>query len=165
MNLKIALNLTVTLVTFSKLFTQILKLTIYACLSSFHLRISGLSSARSSCTITAGTKRGCSAEFSATTYRDHVTPSLIQLHWLPVHFRVQYKSCMLMNCIHIGRTPPINAGPAAGNALPTDLRAQPNQFINLQKTTYKSISIPRHSISPNYILQRDSELETRVRNA
>jgi hypothetical protein len=28
--------------------------------------------------------------------RDHVTPSLIQLHWLPVHFRVQFKLCLLM---------------------------------------------------------------------
>ena len=28
--------------------------------------------------------------------RDHVTPSLKQLHWLPVRFRVQYKLCMLI---------------------------------------------------------------------
>jgi hypothetical protein len=95
--------------------------------------------------------------------RDHVTPSLIQLHWLPVRFRVQYKLCTLMHHIHIGRAPTylINsvqatstsptrsglrsasttnyvtprlrtkfgerafsfAGPAAWNALPTDLRA------------------------------------------
>jgi hypothetical protein len=34
--------------------------------------------------------------------RDHVTPSLIQLHWLPVRFRVQFKLCLLMHNIHTG---------------------------------------------------------------
>ena len=37
--------------------------------------------------------------------RDHVTPSLIQLHWLPVRSRVQYKLCLLMYYIHSGRAP------------------------------------------------------------
>lgn len=101
--------------------------------------------------------------------RDHVTPSLIQLHWLPVRFRVQYKLCMLMHYVHIGRAPAYltnsvqaistcstrsglrsasttnyvtprlrtkfgerafsHAGPAAWNALPTDLRALTNSSI------------------------------------
>ena len=37
--------------------------------------------------------------------RDHVTPSLIQLHWLPVRSRVQYKLCLLMHYIHSDRAP------------------------------------------------------------
>ena len=28
--------------------------------------------------------------------REHVIPSLLQLHWLPVHWRIQYKLCYLM---------------------------------------------------------------------
>ena len=101
--------------------------------------------------------------------RDHVTPSLIQLHWLPVRFRVQYKLCMLMHNIHIGRAPVYltnivqatstsstrsglrsasttnyvtprlrtkfgerafsHAGPAAWNALPSDLRTENSSSI------------------------------------
>jgi len=34
--------------------------------------------------------------------RDHVTPCPIQLHWLPVRFRITYKLCVLMHNIHNG---------------------------------------------------------------
>jgi len=101
--------------------------------------------------------------------RDHVTPSLMQLHWLPVRLRVQYKLCMLMHNIHIGRAPVYltnivqatstsstrsglrsasttnyvtprlrtkfgerafsHAGPAAWNALPSDLRTENSSSI------------------------------------
>ena len=37
--------------------------------------------------------------------RDHVTPGLHQLHWLPVRFRIQYKLCSIMHAIHAGRSP------------------------------------------------------------
>ena len=37
--------------------------------------------------------------------RDHVTPGLQQLHWLPVEHRITFKLCMLMHLIHIGRAP------------------------------------------------------------
>jgi len=37
--------------------------------------------------------------------RNHVMPSLIQLHWQPVRFWVPYKLCMLMHYVHIGRAP------------------------------------------------------------
>jgi hypothetical protein len=37
--------------------------------------------------------------------QDHVTPSLIQLHWLPVQYRVQFKLCSFMHSIHNGRFP------------------------------------------------------------
>jgi hypothetical protein len=97
--------------------------------------------------------------------QDHVTPSLIQLHWLPVHYRVQFKLCSFMHSIHNGRSPAYltdivqatstrstrsglrsaattnyilprlrtkfgerafsHAGPAAWNALPSDLRNIP----------------------------------------
>ena len=31
--------------------------------------------------------------------RDHVTASLIQLHWLPVHWRIQLKLCCIMHSV------------------------------------------------------------------
>jgi len=37
--------------------------------------------------------------------RDHVTPALKQLHWLPVASRIKFKLCLLMHLIHTGRAP------------------------------------------------------------
>jgi len=36
-------------------------------------------------------------------FRDHVTPALQQLHWLPVEHSITYKLCTLMHQIHTGR--------------------------------------------------------------
>ena len=38
-------------------------------------------------------------------FRDHVTPGLQQLHWLPVEHIITFQLCMLMHLIHIGRAP------------------------------------------------------------
>ena len=38
-------------------------------------------------------------------FRDHVTPALQQLHWLPVEYRIKYKLCALMHQIDTGRAP------------------------------------------------------------
>ena len=32
--------------------------------------------------------------------RDHVTPAMSDLHWLPVEYRITYKLCLLMHRIH-----------------------------------------------------------------
>ena len=37
--------------------------------------------------------------------REHVTASLLQLHWLPVRWRDQFKLCCLMHSIFHGRCP------------------------------------------------------------
>ena len=37
--------------------------------------------------------------------REHVTPSLLQLHWLPVRWRIQYKLCCLMHSVSHGNCP------------------------------------------------------------
>jgi len=37
--------------------------------------------------------------------KEHVTPSLLQLHWLPVRWRVQFKICCLMHRINRGNSP------------------------------------------------------------
>jgi hypothetical protein len=36
---------------------------------------------------------------------DHVTPALLQLHWLPVESRIQFKLCVLMYQAHTGVLP------------------------------------------------------------
>jgi len=36
---------------------------------------------------------------------DHITPALAQLHWLPVRFRINFKQCLLMHRMHVGRCP------------------------------------------------------------
>ena len=37
--------------------------------------------------------------------RDHVSPALRQLHWLPVHQRINYKLCVMMHSIHTKQCP------------------------------------------------------------
>ena len=37
--------------------------------------------------------------------RDHITPALQQLHWLPIQYRIIYKLCILMHLVHTGRSP------------------------------------------------------------
>jgi len=36
---------------------------------------------------------------------EHVTPTLIQLHWLPVSYRIKFKLCCLVQAINYGRSP------------------------------------------------------------
>ena len=35
---------------------------------------------------------------------EHVTPTLIQLHWLPVSYRIRFKLYCLVHAIHYGRS-------------------------------------------------------------
>ena len=37
--------------------------------------------------------------------RDHVTPALKQIHWLPVVIRIKFKLCLFMHLIHLSRAP------------------------------------------------------------
>ena len=37
--------------------------------------------------------------------RDHVTPSLCELHWLPIAARIDYKLCLLVHKSFVGRVP------------------------------------------------------------
>ena len=37
--------------------------------------------------------------------RDHVTPALRQLHWLPVHLCVKHKLCTMMHSVHTRQCP------------------------------------------------------------
>jgi len=40
--------------------------------------------------------------------RDHVTPALKQLHWLPVASRIKFKLCLFMHLIHLHRAPAVS---------------------------------------------------------
>src|SRR6218665_272720 len=37
--------------------------------------------------------------------KDHITPTLKQLHWLPIHARIAFKISLLMYHIHSGTSP------------------------------------------------------------
>ena len=37
--------------------------------------------------------------------RDHVSPAFVELHWLPIHYRIQFKLALLMYTTHIGQSP------------------------------------------------------------
>ena len=37
--------------------------------------------------------------------RDHITFVLRSLHWLPIKLRIQFKLCVLLHQVHIGRSP------------------------------------------------------------
>ena len=37
--------------------------------------------------------------------REHVTPCLLQLHWLPVRWRIQFKLCCIMHSLFNGNCP------------------------------------------------------------
>src|SRR6218665_974376 len=47
--------------------------------------------------------------------RDHITPTLKQLHWLPVHARVTFKISLLVYHIHSGTAPPSMVTPCSAS--------------------------------------------------
>ena len=71
--------------------------------------------------------------------RDHITPCLIQLHWLPVSHRITYKLCVLMHSIHIRRSPRYLSDivqSAASRTTRSGLRsAESNDYITPRLTT------------------------------
>ena len=56
--------------------------------------------------------------------RDHVTPALKQLHWLPIQARVQFKLYTLMHGIHNSHCP----------AYLSDARSFGRDFVNKRRT-------------------------------
>ena len=107
------------------------------------------------------TNQSCSQPPLSLGLRDHVTPALKQLHWLPVEHRIKYKLRTVMHQIHTGRAVSrwiqsstwadyikhctrtkfgercfSHARPAAWNSLPDSiiLTADTNRFKNLLNT-------------------------------
>ena len=48
--------------------------------------------------------------------RDHITPVLMRLHWLPIKSRINYKLCLLMHLIHTNQRPAYMADMVTLNA-------------------------------------------------
>ena len=82
--------------------------------------------------------------------RDHVTPSLIQLHWLPVRSRVQYKLCLLMHYIHSGRASAyLMDSVQATSARTTGVKAcdpPRRQITSYQDCARSLVSAPSHTL-------------------
>src|SRR6218665_2636435 len=54
----------------------------------------------------------CERGLSAATQGSHQvlnTPALYELHWLPIQSRIQFKLCLLIHHIIVGRSPPYKA--------------------------------------------------------
>jgi len=66
-----------------------------------------------------------------------VSPCLIQLHWLPLHYRITYKLCTLMHNVHIGKSPRY----LADIVQPTSSRATCSGLSSLSETD--SYTTPR----------------------
>ena len=50
-------------------------------------------------------KEAAARLITGTGTREHITPVLLSLHWLPVKFRITFKLCVLMHQARIGRAP------------------------------------------------------------
>jgi len=100
-------------------------------------------------------------------FRDHVTPALKQLHWLPVEHRIKYNLCTLMHQIHTMRAPQYLAHsvqliaessrrPGLGSKIPltTSNVAVELNLVNVASVTL--IQLPRipHLTVLSYILTR-----------
>ena len=58
------------------------------------------------CSVTAGAEKRGTARVKKKKERDHVTPLLKELHWLPVKFRCEYKIATLAYRHFEGSLPP-----------------------------------------------------------
>src|SRR6218665_1395381 len=83
----------------------------YSCSSSRHLptRLLQLCPLQSAfihtTTLILGTTHCCSCLIKDLSPRDHITPILKQLHWLPIHARIAFKISLLFYNIHSGTCP------------------------------------------------------------
>jgi len=77
---------------------------------------------------------------------DHVTPSLIQLHWLPVRWRIYFKLCTIMHAVHTGRCPAAGVPAAQQHVLDYARQCQPTtSFHDYVRSSANESSMPVHS--------------------
>src|SRR6218665_3433660 len=83
----------------------------YSCSSSRHLptRLLQLCPVRSAfihtTTLILGILHTAARLIKDLSPRDHITPTLKQLHWLPIYARIAFKISLLMYHIHSGTSP------------------------------------------------------------
>ena len=71
---------------------------------------------------------------------DHVTPTLRELHWLPVAQQIEYKLCLLVHKALIGHTPDYITDlltPVASTPTRSSLRASSNGDLHLPRTEWR----------------------------
>jgi len=83
---------------------------------------------------------------------DHVTPTLRELHWLPITERIQYKLCLLVHKMFVGHAPDYIASlltPASDIPSRSSLRSSCNCVLVVPRTSRKigdrafSVAAPR----------------------
>jgi hypothetical protein len=92
--------------------------------------------------------------------RDHVTPALLQLHWLPIKYRVRYKLCLLVHQAINGSAPPYLANmltTVASVSLRASLRSASREEL-LSPATRLELSHRAFSVSGPPIIQRSQVL-------
>jgi len=76
--------------------------------------------------------------------RDNVMPSLIQLHWLPVRFRVQYELCILYR--HWSRLGLFNKQVTSASSTHSGLRSVLQLTTSLGDWAHSSMSVPSRTM-------------------
>ena len=83
---------------------------------------------------------------------DHVTPALLELHWLPITERIQYKLCLLVHKMFVGHAPDYIASllmPTSDIPSRSSLRSSSNCDLVVPRTSRKigdmafSVAAPR----------------------
>ena len=86
-----------------------------------------------------------SSPSSSSSKRDHVTPLLKELHWLPVKYRIQYKLATL-GFHHFDGTLPPNLSSSLCTYQPSrSLRSSTERLLKIPKTNLKTFG--EHSFS------------------
>ena len=73
-------------------------------------------------------------------FNDGVTPSLQQLHWLPVSHRITYKLCILMHLVNTGSSPAYLTSLVTATsdlAARQSLRSASSRWFEVPRTTLK----------------------------
>ena len=75
---------------------------------------------------------------SKKSKRDHVTPLLKELHWLPVKYRIQYKLATLAFRHFDGTLPPYLSSSLCTYQPPCSLRSSTERLLKIPKTNLKN---------------------------
>jgi hypothetical protein len=106
-------------------------------------------------------------------FHEHVTPSLQQLHWLPVSYRITYKLCVLMHLVNTGRSPTYLTSLVTATsdlASRQSLRSASSRRFEVPRTTLKfgersfSFAGPSAWNSLPADLQKETNVETFKKN-
>jgi len=72
--------------------------------------------------------------------RDHVTPSLCELHWLPIAARIDYKLCLLVHKSIVGQVPDYITElltPASSDPSRSSLRSSSSSYLIVRRARRK----------------------------